>query len=63
MTVPPLVKRYLVREPVTGVLIKYTRYASGNCTKKTMITGDKAIAIPVNELENALKNMEVLQCY
>lgn len=58
-----LVKRYLVREPVTGVLLKYTRYASGNCTKKTMTAGAKSVYIPVSELEYALNNMEVLQEY
>lgn len=58
-----LVKRYLVREPATGVLLKYTRYASGNCTKKAMIAGAKSVSIPVSELEYALNNMEVLQEY
>ena len=58
-----LVKRYLVREPSTGVLLKYTRYASGNCTKKPMISGAKSVSIPVSELEYALNNMEVLQEY
>lgn len=57
-----LVKRYLVRD-CNGLLIKFTRYASGNCTKKTMTAGAKSVPIPVSELEYALNNMEVLQEY
>ena len=58
-----LVKRYLVREPVTGVLLKYTRYASGNCTIKPLIQGARAYPVPVSQFESDLKTKEVLQEY
>lgn len=60
--IPSLVKRYLVRDNA-GVLYKYTRYASGNCTVKPMISGARAYPVPVAQFENDLKTKEILQEY
>ena len=58
-----LVKRYLVRDTSTGVLLKYTRYASGNCTIKPLTQHARAYSVPVSQFENDLKTKEVLQEY
>ena len=54
-------KRYLIR--VMGVLYKYTRYVSGNCTRKNLYTGARAERITVEQLEHDIAAYDVIEKY
>ena len=46
-----------------GVLYKYTRYVSGNCTRKNLYTGARAERITVEQLEHDIAAYDVIEKY
>lgn len=52
--------KYLVKDKTGNVYI-YTRYLSGNCTRKNLTTGEQtAQRIPVTKYETDLRSMTIL---
>ena len=58
-----MITRYLMRDRDTGVLYKYTRYASGNITRKNLMTVAPAEKITAEELTHAIETNEIIHEY